>query len=325
MPTNNELKDELESMGVNPSFFRNMNNRQLLALLQEKKSKHREFRKPKAAFDILFDEYVARTFRLAVGLTNAELITKTDTIAVPQLAMKIKKAIKSVELCDYLQEYAEEAVETSMMSSYDDDYADPDSDIKMDYAYIVDTKSKKVCAILVAHRGECAKVRDASGFDQTSTKPIWNTWTVRIICNRAIPECKGGAHKLLGLYCYALKTKQVQKYGLLEVADSYNNIAAYCSYSKYGFVESDYTCEAFEHLQMATDLRKITIKQIIDTVITGKAQIEDNKTLRYCEELKRVSNFNKQLAVGQDPIEVVNFKDFEPDFEPEPESSCSIM
>ena len=304
MPTNNELKDELESMGVNPSFFRNMNNRQLLALLQEKKSKNREFRKPKAAFDILFDEYVARTFRLAVGLTNAELITKTDTIAVPQLAMKIKKAIKSVELCDYLQEYAEEAVETSMMSSYDDDYADPDSDIKMDYAYIVDTKSKKVCAILVAHRGECAKVRDASGFDQTSTKPIWNTWTVRIICNRAIPECKGGAHKLLGLYCYALKTKQVQKYG---------------------FVESDYTCEAFEHLQMATDLRKITIKQIIDTVITGKAQIEDNKTLRYCEELKRVSNFNKQLAVGQDPIEVVNFKDFEPDFEPEPESSCSIM
>jgi hypothetical protein len=306
MPTNNELKDELESMGVNPSFFRNMNNRQLLALLKEKKSKHREFRKPKAAFDILFDEYVARTFRLAVGLTNAELITKTDTIAVPQLAMKIKKAIKSVELCDYLQEYAEEAVETSMMSSYDDDYADPDSDIKMDYAYIVDTKSKKVCAILVAHRGEC-------------TTALWNTWTVRIICNRAIPECKGGAHKLLGLYCYALKTKQVQKYGLLEVADSYNNIAAYCSYSKYGFVESDYTCEAFEHLQMATDLRKITIKQIIDTVITGKAQIEDNKTLRYCEELKRVSNFNKQLAVGQDPIEVVNFKDFEP------ESSCSIM
>ena len=321
MSTIKDIKGELESMGIESSVFMNMKRPQLLALLQETKSKNREFRKPKAAFDILFDESVARTFRLAVGLTNTELITKTDTISDPKLAMKIKNAVKSAGLCDYLQEYAEAAVETSMMSSYDDDYADPDSDIKMDYAYIMDTKSKKVCAILVAHRGECAKVWDAaSSFERTSTKPLWNTWTVRIICNRAIPECKGGAHKLLGLYCYALKTKQVQDYGLLEVADSYNNIAAYCSYSKYGFVESDYPCEAFEHLQMATDLRKITIKQIIDTVTTSKAQIEDNKTLRYCEELKRVSRAN---ATSSDPIDVVAFEDFE--LALAPESSCSIM
>jgi hypothetical protein len=61
MSTVKDMKGELERMGVESSVFMNMKRSQLLALIQEKKSKHREFRKPKAAFDILFDEYVCWT------------------------------------------------------------------------------------------------------------------------------------------------------------------------------------------------------------------------------------------------------------------------
>lgn len=320
MPTVQQIREELIRLNVPASAFNKLNKPELLTLLNQIQYSRK---KPKSQFSVLFDDYTVNNFRELIGIGPDQLITKTDTKTDRVKLAKISKSIREYELCKGLAEYARFAVEDANLDvMYDNQYKQiTDSDIAKDYAYIMDPISDRVCAILVAHRGECVKYND----NKLTGDKLWNTWTVRIICNnKNVTNCTGGANKLLGLYCYALKTKKIQDYGLLEVADNYENIAAYCSYSKYGFVESNYPCKVFEWLQMATDLNKITTSQIVTTAITGKATM-DNKTLRYCEELKRVSRLNELLGGGQDRIEVVNFEDFEPDFEPEPESSCSIM
>lgn len=156
-----------------------------------------------------------------------------------------------------------------------EDPAPNNDDVTIDYVYISDSRYK-VCAILLAHRGECVEV------------PGW--WTVRLICNRQGDEsCKGQAAILLGLYMYALKTKDVQKCGLLEVADNYKNIAGYCLYSRFGFEETNIKCRAFTWMTMATEISKITTIQIIDTTKTGEQQIADTGATLYCKELKNAS------------------------------------
>ncbi|WP_445954867.1 hypothetical protein, partial [Yeosuana sp.] len=127
--------------------------------------------------------------------------------------------------------------------------------------------------------------------------------TVRLICNNNQDKvCKGMAAILLGLYTYVLKYKKVQPYGLLEVADGYENIGGYCLYSRFGFEETTIKCKQFVNdVIMANNVKQITYDQIIETVNTGKQQIPDTGSTLYCQELKQASKENRLPLPRDDP------------------------
>jgi hypothetical protein len=242
---------------------------------------HRHSKNVKASFDVLFDDVTIDTFRRQSGLNSDKLITKKNN----SFNLKnFESQLDDGRLCGKLRTYLRESIKCAH-----EKHIDPEYDLIIDYIYILND-DKKICAILIAHQGECAKQYSD---EATTEKPLWDWWTVRLICNKDDPYCKGNASKLLGAYCYCLKYKQIQTHGLLEIADNYQNIAAYCMYSRYGFMETQFPCESFQWLQLGTDLRELTYRQIMDTVATGEKSIPDTGATLYCEELKTVSNLNK--------------------------------
>jgi hypothetical protein len=304
-------------------------------------------KKAKASFDVLFDDVTIDKFRRQSGLNSDELVTKQTTLSsktnLKNFVSKLDEGLCGDELKGYLRSALERAHEKPILGD------DPYADIVIDYIYILNS-DQKICAILIAHRGECAKrYSQYLGEEVTSEKPLWNWWTVRLICNRDGPDCKGNALKLLGVYCYCLKYKQIQTHGLLEVAGNYDNIAAYCTYSKFGFVETKFPCDSFEWLQMGSDLQKLTYRQIMDTVATGKKSIADTGSTMYCDELKTVSNLNhpydpKDYIIPRDrydsafePVELedITISDMDVDMlanmdvdiipDIEPQGGCNIM
>jgi hypothetical protein len=290
------LKKKLRKLGI--SGYNGMTKEQLLELyirtVGKKTSPVKKPRSPqkkaKASFDVLFDDETINKFRRQSGMISDKLITKKTNLSSKANLKNFVSKLNEGGLCDELPEYLlsslKRAHEKPILGE------DPYGDIVIDYVYILND-DKKICAILIAHRGECAKrYSDYLQDEVTTGKPLWNWWTVRLICNNKAPDCKGNASKLLGAYCYCLKYKQIQTHGLLEIMNNYDNIAGYCMYSRYGFVETEFPCESFEWLQLGTDLRKLTYRQILDTVATGKKSIPDTGATLYCEELKTVSNLN---------------------------------
>ena len=227
----------------------------------------------KYKFNILFDNTTVSDFVKSIDLDRKDLFlaSKQRNSEDPLLKEGFFRRLGS--LCGGVKRGLDEYLLDSIDQA--EEPASNNDDVTIDYVYISDSRYK-VCAILLAHRGECVEA------------PGW--WTVRLICNRQGDEsCKGQAAILLGLYMYALKKKGVQTHGLLEVADNYKNIAGYCLYSRFGFEETNIKCRAFAWMTMATEISKITIPQIIETTKTGEQQIADTGATLYCRELKRAS------------------------------------
>jgi hypothetical protein len=238
----------------------------------------------KTKFNILFNKELVESFQSNINMKSGFTILSKQHNS-ENSSLKIKFIQRLGSLCGGIKQGLDEYLLDSIEHSHNPIYNTVD--ISIDYVYIRDTRGK-VCAILLAHRGECQEV------------PSW--WTVRLICNKQEENCKGMAAKLLGLYTYALKIKQVQKYGLLEIADNYENIAGYCLYSRFGFEETNIQCKAFMWLTLANNLEKITYDQIIETVKTGKQQIKDTGSTLYCKELKQASIEKRLPKPRNDPM-----------------------
>jgi hypothetical protein len=136
------------------------------------------------------------------------------------------------------------------------------SKVTIDYAFIKSKTNDRISAIIFAELGEC--------------KEYPQYWTVRLICGTAGTK---DARTLLGLYLFALKSIG-QPIGILEVAQSYNNLAAYCLYAKFGFEEAymyeDWAgCTAFSSMPLVNNLDTILPQEIID-ITTNKSSF-DNK------------------------------------------------
>ena len=233
----------------------------------------------KDKFNILFDRNTVSAFADAIGVNDDEsgfrILSKQDNIENPELKENFVRRLGSIcggvkkGLDDYLLDSIEQSADPNLRNN----------DVTIDYIYMSDSRFK-VCAILLAHRGECIEV------------PGW--WTVRLICKKNEEYCAGQAARLLGMYMYAIKTKSVQPYGLLEVANNYKNIAGYCLYTRFGFEETTIKCRMFDWMAMASELSRITKEQIIETTKTGKQQIEDTGATMYCRELKTASRANRR-------------------------------
>ena len=134
-----------------------------------------------------------------------------------------------------------------------------------DFIVIFDTY-KNISGVLVVQKGECPRY------------PTY--WNLRIICNLNKPECKGYVLILMGAYMYMLKKKNNQEYGILELAEGYNNLDGYCTYTKFGFVPNpNFGCSPpfrrgkycpktgkyiSGNLKMLSTISKISLDQIID-------------------------------------------------------------
>lgn len=241
---------------------------------------------PKVKFNSLFNQKLVDDFQSQISLPDGfSIFSKEYTMQHPKFKTQFIQRLGY--LCqskgnEYLGDYLTDSVAFAhdpSMYGYEN---------QIDYIYIRDSRGKN-CAVLLAHRGECKEV------------PSW--WTVRLICNNNQDKvCKGMAAILLGLYTYVLKYKQVQPYGLLEVADGYGNIGGYCLYSRFGFEETTIKCKQFVNdVIMANNIKQITYDQIIETVNTGKQQIPDTGSTLYCQELKQASKENRLPLPRDDP------------------------
>lgn len=159
-------------------------------------------------------------------------------------------------LCDYLGNY----LRYTLLFEKDIDYIIIGRKRFQSDGKILLTKDT-VCGILIAQKGECVEY------------PTY--WTIRLICNLSEPMCKNYGTKLLGAYMLMLvKMKEkdpsnYQKYGVLELAGSYTNLAGYCAYSKLGFIENyNFECTAFDthNLLMTSNVDELTIEDIYNTV-----------------------------------------------------------
>jgi hypothetical protein len=160
-----------------------------------------------------------------------------------------------------------------------------DKNLVIDYALIIEDNTRgRLYAILIAQKGEC-----------TGKPDIWN---VRLVCNRSGKRAVGyggNASKLLGLFVYALNHGD-HAYGMLEVADGYNNVGAYCAYSRYGFRETPLAeCDEFtrENIAMFVEMDFIgdskdeRTNKILAAVIDRDVNVKDGTNeIEYCKTLR---------------------------------------
>jgi hypothetical protein len=139
----------------------------------------------------------------------------------------------------------------------------------IDFIVITDN-TRNICGILAVQKGECPDHPES--------------WTVRIICNLNKAECKGHVLKLMGAYMYILKRTNIQEYGILELADGFDNLNGYCTYTKFGFVQNPkfgcsppfvkgyYTSTGIYisgNLKMLSTVSNISLEQIISVSNSG--------------------------------------------------------
>ena len=150
-------------------------------------------------------------------------------------------------------------------------------------------KYENLCGILIVQKGECLEFPEH--------------WTVRFVSNisKSIkPFCQNYGTKLLGVYMAMLmhyrelNPDEYQSIGLLELADSYENLAGYCSYTKYGFTEEYfYTCSRFapDNLFMTTHIDNFNLEDIYKIA---------RENIRY----------NKGKKQKRNPLCIIKNKDF---------------
>jgi len=130
------------------------------------------------------------------------------------------------------------------------------SEIKTNTKTAANKKIKSVLGFLIAEKGEC--------------KRLPNAYTVNLICVRSqlkSPEKPKGSI-LLGAYLYCIK-KLGQRYGLLELAGGYKNVAGFFAYSKMGFVKNTTMFDAkcftdIGNLPMSVDIAEYRYTDFID-------------------------------------------------------------
>jgi hypothetical protein len=191
-----------------------------------------------------------------------------------------------------------------------------DKDIDYLVTEVDDGGIKKVCSMLLAHKGECKEPANR------------NTWVVQIICNSKLENprpplapsrpCNGHALFLLGAYCYALRNA-AQPMGLLEVAYGYRNGAAVCLYDKLGFIETgdvdQKSCKVFHptSIEMATDINSLSYESIVETVKTGvKMRCEGSNCqpvpkIFFCRasdaDRKEIIDYTDRIIYAQDQLD----------------------
>jgi hypothetical protein len=238
---------------------------------------------------------------------NEEIIYDFMNITDPKnsddiIDILLDDKIKYNEITDYYYIYTKKTIEenkydiidlTSDLCDYLNDYLIGSLFVR-DIDYIIIGRKKfnsdgkilltkdTVCGILIAQKGEC--------------KEYPTYWTVRLICNLSETICKNYATKLLGAYMLMLvKMKEenplnYQKYGVLELAGAYDNLAGYCTYSKLGFIEDyNFKCAAFNrhNLLMTSNVDDITIEDIYNTVRENTRFKQNKMTGRSEKTIKR--------------------------------------
>lgn len=194
------------------------------------------------------------------------IVTRTDTAKNEELKKLIDSRLGSV--CDGLDAYMYSTIR--------------EKGAVLDYAVVIEDSARpRVYAALFAQKGECEELPD-----------IWN---VRLVCNRSgvrTEGYEGNASKLLGLYVYALWHGD-HPYGLLEVADGYNNVTAYCAYTRYGFTEVNVMCDFFTPGNLAMQIlisslgsRPVAKNRILNAVADRKQLVVDTDSTRHCTKLK---------------------------------------
>ena len=137
----------------------------------------------------------------------------------------------------------------------------------VDYMYIFNRHTQKMTALMVVNRGECGAY------------PTF--WTLQLLCGT---QGTKDARCLLGLYCFALKHIG-QPIGLLELASNYNNLRAYCLYTKFGFMEPFKTqppfdwqdCDAFSSLPLIAVMDTLSYPDLFAIVHGGRSVLFTNK------------------------------------------------
>jgi len=153
--------------------------------------------------------------------------------------------------------------------------------------YIITYNNNELCGIIVAENGECIE------------HP--GIWSIRIICNYSSqlkPDCVGFGTTLIGVYLYCIKNIG-QYYGLLELAYGYQNLTAFCAYSKFNFKENHkYECDNFSYnnVIMTSDLGNISKLDIVN-IVTGKLVL---KKPSLCEVKEPVVIERIQNILGKD-------------------------
>lgn len=116
------------------------------------------------------------------------------------------------------------------------------------------------CGFLIVEKGECFRLKDV--------------WSVNLICARdkSKKNKKGLGQILMGLYLFTIHFNPIihdkDKYGILELANSYLNVAGLASYSKLGFdadedLWGDNCFHDYNNLPMSTQ-NKINPDKIIN-------------------------------------------------------------
>ena len=143
---------------------------------------------------------------------------------------------------------------------------------------VLKNKNGTHVGMLIIETGEC------------KLKRFENTPVLRLICARS-----GEGTILIYYYvqamCYAYHKLKQQKcrYGLLELADHYDNIRGLCAYDKFGFRE-DYSilrknCFGFpESLPMVVDLEKVTYDDVDNVIATGYRIPQSNSPEPLCSK-----------------------------------------
>jgi len=163
-------------------------------------------------------------------------------------------------------------------------------------------KTKHILGFVIVEKGEC------------KMKP--DDYTINLICSRSKLEYKKyglrriakrerlRAAILLGAYMYCAK-KRDQDIGLLELADGYNNISGFFSYSKMGFVKDlslfGRRCfRDYANLPMSVRLDRYTYDNIIDYA-SGEQKLEniqdDTGLIRLIPRGPRQQDIQKTFAI----------------------------
>jgi hypothetical protein len=146
----------------------------------------------------------------------------------------------------------------------------------------ITNKLQDIYGMMVVQKGECIKFPEI--------------YAINLICaNR-----EGISKFLLGLYLYTIKkTPKISQWGILELADKYNNIAGYCAYQKFGFqhdpdlINNCFPDNAKDNLPMIVDIDMFTTENII-SIVTDKLKIpKDNLCTITNKELQ------KKIAIYQ--------------------------
>jgi hypothetical protein len=155
-------------------------------------------------------------------------------------------------------------------------------------------KIKSVLGFLIAEKGEC--------------KRLPNAYTVNLICVRSrmkSPDKPKGS-LLLGAYLYCIK-KIGQRYGLLELADAYKNVAGFFAYSKMGFVKNttmfDVKCFTdIGNLPMSVDIAEYRYTDFIDFASGHRKLTEfrdDTGFIDIIPEKGNAAQHNKQIEIAR--------------------------